>query len=71
MEGIIATAFGRVVEIQKDQSDPLTEAAAKIFAMSSDADKASFIYLILLLSTKICAKNKSHRQGFLPEMSIM
>ena len=55
MEVIIATAFGRVVDIQKNESDELTEAAAKIFTMASDADRTNFIYLILLLSEKLCA----------------
>ena len=58
MEVIIATAFGRVVEIQKDQSDDLTEAAANIFTMASDADKTNFIYLILLLSEETLNEGK-------------
>ena len=50
MEVIIATSFGRVVDIQKNESDELTKAAANIFTMASDADRTNFIYLILLLS---------------------
>ena len=50
METIIASAFGRVIEIQKGQSDELTEAAEVIFNTSRDKEMTSIPFMVMLLS---------------------
>ena len=50
METIFATAFGRVIDIQKGKSDKLTEAAATIFSGTQEMKKTSAVYIIMILS---------------------
>ncbi len=53
MESILAAAFGREIEIQKGQSDQLTEAAAVIFGASREQEITSIPFMSMLLSKKI------------------
>lgn len=50
METILATAFGRVIDIQRGESDQLTEAAATIFSNAHEQKKTSAIYMLMVLS---------------------
>ncbi len=50
MESIFSAAFGRVIEIQKGQSDQITDAAAVIFETSHEKKLSSVVVLIMLLS---------------------
>ena len=50
METILAAAFGRVIEVQKGQSDQLTKAASAIFATAHENKMSSIIFLTTLLS---------------------
>jgi hypothetical protein len=45
METIFATTLGRVVELQKGHSDPLTEAAEKFFSGTQEHKKTSIPFL--------------------------
>ncbi len=56
LETIIAAAFGRVIEIQKGQSDELTEAAANIFNVAEETKATSVIYFNMLLSEWYCIR---------------
>ena len=53
METILATAFGRVIDIQRGESSQLTEAAAEIFSGNHEGKTTSRRYLTVLLSTYI------------------
>ena len=50
METILATAFGRVINIQKGESNQLTEAAASIFSAAHENKKTSLVFILMLLS---------------------
>ncbi len=50
METILATAFGRVINVQQGESSQLTEAAAEIFAGGHEGKPTSQKHLIALLS---------------------
>ena len=50
METLLATAFGRVIDIQRGQSDHLTKSAAEIFSSAQEGKKTSLIYLNTVLS---------------------
>lgn len=50
MEIILATAFGRVVNIQRGEGDQLTAAARVIFAGAQEGGSSSAAYITLLLS---------------------
>lgn len=50
METIIATAFGRLVDLQKGQSDELTEAAARLFALIRERKTFNAQFLTVILS---------------------
>ncbi len=50
MESILATAFGRVIDIQQGQSSQLTKAAADVFGGGHDGENTSTRYLMVLLS---------------------
>lgn len=50
METILATAFGRVIDIQRGESDQLTEAAAAVFSSAHEGKKTSMMYLGMILS---------------------
>jgi hypothetical protein len=50
METLLATAFGRVLDIQRGQSDELTQAAASVFSGSQEGKKTSAHYVTTLLS---------------------
>ncbi len=49
----MATGFGRVVEIQKGKSDPLTDAAATLFANTQEDKKTSAIFYVTFISKKL------------------
>ena len=50
LETILATAFGRIVKLQKGESDSLAEAAADIFADTNEKNKYSQEQVIMTLS---------------------
>lgn len=50
MESIFATAFGREIEIQKGESNQLTEAATTIFDHSQEHKKSSIVFVTMILS---------------------
>ena len=50
METILATAFGRVVNIQRGEGDQLTEAAGIVFSGAQEGRGISGSYLTLVLS---------------------
>jgi hypothetical protein len=50
METLLTTAFGRVVDIQRGQSDELTQAAARMFSGLHEKEKTSSLYVTTLLS---------------------
>lgn len=52
METILASAFGRLVEIQKGESDQLTKAAAIIFESFHENKLSSATFLITVLSKR-------------------
>lgn len=55
MEAVIAAAFGRVVDIQKGESDELVNAAKEIFAVANEGAQLSAERLTVLLSNFPCA----------------
>ncbi len=54
METIIATAFGRVIDIQGGQNDELTNAADLIFRGAAEGNKTSLAYVLPLTSKSFC-----------------
>ena len=50
METVLAAAFGRVMDIQRGQSDELTKAAAALFSGVQEGQKTSRFYVTTLLS---------------------
>lgn len=50
METLLATAFGRVMDLQKGQSDQLTKAAATVFSSDHEGEMFSSRYATMLLS---------------------
>ena len=50
METILATAFGRIVKLQKGESDSLAEAATDMFAETNEKHKYSLEHVIMILS---------------------
>ena len=50
METNFATTFGRVIDIQKGESDKLTEAAATIFSSTKVDKKTSGYFITIILS---------------------
>ena len=50
METIIATAFGRVINIQTGEGDELTKAAAGVFAGSRGRGRLSFASVAIIIS---------------------
>ena len=48
MKTIFATAFGRVVDIQRNKSDPLVEAGATIFGTYDSSSGESLILFLCL-----------------------
>ena len=50
METLLATAFGRAIDIQRGQSDELTKAAATLFKSLHEGENTSFMYMQMLLS---------------------
>jgi hypothetical protein len=49
METLLAAAFGRVVDIQRGQSDGLTKAAALMFSLIHEGEKTSLMYIRTVL----------------------
>ncbi len=54
METIIATAFGRVMDIQGGENDELTNAADLIFRGAAEGNKTSVAYVLPLTSKSFC-----------------
>ena len=54
METIIATAFGRVIDIQGGENDELTNAADLIFRGTAEGNKTSAAYVLPLISKSFC-----------------
>ena len=52
MESIFATAFGRVMDVQRDKTDRLTKAASTFFSMSQEGKKnaVSPLHGLMLMS---------------------
>ena len=50
METILATAFGRVINFQKGETDPLFEAASGLFELFRESTKTSAAHFIMILS---------------------
>ena len=50
METILATAFGRVINFQRGESDLLFEAASGMFELLHETSKTSVSHLIMILS---------------------
>ncbi len=63
METIIATSFGRVVNIQGGEHDELTKAADLIFRGAEEGSKTSLTRLVALFSK--CNKHLHVRRGVL------
>lgn len=55
METILASAFGRVIEIQKGESNQLTKAAA-LFYNVGDKQKLTFAVFLMTLLRKLSAE---------------
>ncbi len=49
----MATGFSRVVELQNGKPDPLTDAAAALFAHSQDDKMTSEIFFMAFISKKL------------------
>ena len=49
METILATAFGRIVEVQKGDSDEVVKAAREIFQSSDERNSVSFAIILPLI----------------------
>ena len=50
METILAIAFGRIVEVQKGNSDEIVEVAREIFQSSDEKNSVSIAIIIPLIS---------------------
>ena len=50
METILAIAFGRIVEVQKGNSDEIVEVAREIFQSSDEKNSVSTAIIIPLIS---------------------
>ncbi len=50
METIVATSFGRVIDIQKGQSDELTVAANEIITGLQDKNGSNYLFLTMIIS---------------------
>ena len=50
METVLATAFGRVIDLQRGEADQLTDACATIFSGLQEGKGLSGEFIILLLS---------------------
>jgi len=49
METIVATAFGRVIDIQRGEGDQLTQACAAIFSAFQEGTSVSLESMVLVL----------------------
>ena len=54
METILATAFGRVIDIQRGESDELTSAVDSIFRGVQEGQSLNASILITVLSEQLC-----------------
>ena len=60
METILATAFGRKIDIQRGESDKLTEAAATIFSDTHEQKKSSAVFILVILSKDPLFKQRNY-----------
>ena len=51
METILAIAFGRVIDLQRGESDQLTEAASAIFRGAQEGSSQGLAVITMILST--------------------
>ena len=57
LEAIFASAFGRVIDIQKGQSNKLTEAAAAIFDESTEqGNNSPYFFRVILSNLEVSLK---------------
>jgi len=49
METIVATAFGRVIDIQRGEGDQLTQACATVFSVFQEGTSVSLESMVLVL----------------------
>ena len=50
METLLATAFGRIIKHQRGERDSVAEAAANMFAVTSEKNKFSLEPMLMILS---------------------
>ena len=60
METILATAFGRVIEIQRGESDELTSAVDSIFRGVQEGQSMSATFIMSVLSEMILNTRYTH-----------
>ncbi len=60
METILATAFGRVVNIQRGEADELTKAAHDLFRRAEEGQSTSRGSIVLLTSKCIVIIDRGH-----------
>ena len=50
METIFATAFGRIIQLQRGESDSLAESAAALISDTNEKNKYSKEHVVMILS---------------------
>ena len=60
MEVILATAFGRIINLQKGESDSLTEAASHFFASEDDTNNLGHEHILTILSESYSSGSGLH-----------
>ena len=68
METILATAFGRVIDIQRGEADELTKASASISELSREG--ADTLDLILVLLSEFCFVKKFYSLSYVHILGI-
>ena len=68
METILATAFGRVIDIQRGEADELTKASASISELALEG--ADTLDLILVLLSEFCFVKKFYSLSYVHILGI-
>ena len=68
METILATAFGRVIDIQRGEADELTKASASISELALEG--ADTLDLILVLLSEFCFVGKFYSLSYVHILGI-
>ena len=68
METILATAFGRVIDIQRGEADELTKASASISELAREG--ADTLDLILVLLSEFCFVKKFYSLSYVHILGI-